>query len=92
MTTATSTPAPPRGAVRVGQPEADGARFYRFSAAEVDNIAAWVGGVQDVDGFTSSSVGVTLAGPAADLTPAQARQLARLLIALADCAERVDGG
>ncbi len=78
---------PPAGAAWVGQPDSDGARFYSFPAAEVDNIAARVVGVQDVDGSTASSVGVAVSGPAADLTPAQARQVARLLMNLADRAE-----
>ena len=82
---------PPVGAAWVGQPDTDGARFYRFPAVEVDNVSASVVGVQHRDGFTSSSVGVAVSGPAADLTPAQARQVARLLIALADRAEAVDG-
>jgi hypothetical protein len=92
MTTVTSTPALPRGAAWVGQPDTDGARFYRFPAVEVDNVAVRVVGVQDVDGITSSSIGVAVSGPAADLTPAQARQVARLLMNLADRAEAVDGG
>jgi hypothetical protein len=91
--TAASTatlPSPPAGAAWVGQPDTDGARFYRFPAVEVDNVAVRVVGVQDVDGFTSSSVGVAVSGAAADLTPAQARQVARLLMNLADRAEDTD--
>jgi hypothetical protein len=79
------------GAAWVGQPDSDGARFYHFPAAEVDNVSASVVGVQHCDGSTASSVSVAVSGPAADLTPAQARQVARLLVALADRAEAVDG-
>lgn len=93
---------PPPGAAWVGdwdQQFQD--RIFGADPITVAAVAALLTGVQHRDGSTVSGValrvhGVTIAdgdqpAVAADLTPDQARDLGRLLIALAGRAEQLDG-
>ena len=93
---ATDSP-PPAGAEWVGEWDAQYQdRVYLFPAVEVDEVVMFLTGVQATDGRTATSIGLRFTDSppmtvALDLTPAQARQLARVLMDQADAAERVDG-
>lgn len=95
--TAASTTPPPAGAEVVGEwDEHYQDRVYLFPAAEVDEVFLFLTGVQTIDGRTATSIGLRFIDSPPmtvplDLTPSQARQLARTLVALAAAAEAVDG-
>jgi len=99
MTSSTpeATTPPPAGAEWLGEWDAQHQdRVFLFPAVEVDEVVLFLTGVQTTDGRTATSIGVKFRNSppmtmALDLTPAQARQLARALIVQADAAERVDG-
>jgi hypothetical protein len=92
-----ATTPPPAGAEWLGEWDAQyHDRVYLFPAVEADEVVLFLTGVQTTDGRTATSIGLKLRNTppmtvALDLTPAQARQLARALLTQADAAERVDG-
>lgn len=98
----TPTTPPPAGTAWVGDWDADfDDRVYGGDPVVVGDIAALLTGVQHRNGSTVSGVALRIEGAvigsgrrsalAADLTPGQARELAGLIVALADQAEAVDG-
>ena len=94
--------APPPGATWTGQWNADfGDRVYGGEPVAIGSVAALLTGVQHRSGSTVSGVALRVEGAGipdrrgaavtAELTPAQARELAEVLAALADRAEALDG-
>ena len=101
QTHTTSTP-PPAGTTWTGEwDEQFGDRIYGTDPIVIGDTATLLTGVQHRNGSTVSGVAVRVAGAviagdqrgvvAADLTPAQARELADALHVLADRAERLVG-
>jgi hypothetical protein len=92
-----ATTPPPAGAEWLGEWDAQHHdRVFLFPAVQVDEVVLFLTGVQTTDGRTATSIGLKFGDSppmtlALDLTPAQARQLARALNDQADAAERVDG-
>lgn len=95
-------PAPPPGTTWSGEWDAEyGDRVYGTDPISIGKTAALLTGVQHLDGATVSGVALRVQGamipdhrhPAitADLTPAEARELAHALTTLADQAETLDG-
>lgn len=92
------TPLPP-GVAWVGDwDENFGDRIFGADPITVGPVAALLIGVQNRDGSTVSGVALKVQGSAmadgrvvADLTPEQARELANVLMTLADRTERLDG-
>ena len=93
---------PPAGTTWTGEWDADfGDRVYGGEPVSVGGVAALLTGVQHRSGSTVSGVALRVRGATipdhrgaavtADLTPAQARELAEVLAALAFQAERLDG-
>ena len=90
---------PPAGSVDVGE-WVDGERPFRLSPRSVEYVSAAVDGFQSRDGFTTSLVAVNVDGQVmiagqpfsigTFLWPAQARELAAVLIDLADQCEALD--
>ncbi|MCB0939194.1 MAG: hypothetical protein KDB72_03025 [Mycobacterium sp.] len=85
-----------------GEWDADhGDRVYGTDAVAIGNAAALLTGIQHRNGTTVSGIalrvrGSIIPGPphaavVTDLTPAQARELADLLVELAHRAEKLDG-
>jgi hypothetical protein len=103
MTTGTNpTTAPPAGTAWVGDWDTQfHDRVYGADPVAVGDIAALLTGVQHRNGSTVSGVAVRVDGGVVvggeelpivvDLTPAQARELGEVLIALAENAESLDG-
>ena len=98
----TPTATPPAGTTWVGDWDADFSdRVYGSDPVVIGDVAALLTGVQHRSGATVSGVALRVDGTvietgctaavAADLTPGQARDLAGILVALADRAEPVDG-
>lgn len=98
----TPTTTPPTGTAWVGDWDADFAdRVYGSDPVVIGDVAALLTGVQHRNGATVSGVALRVNGTVigtgrtaavtADLTPGQARDLAGVLLALADRAEAVDG-
>ena len=89
----TNTPPPPAGATWVDVDWQDGNRFFTGAEVEVGalsgRLTVGIAGSQHRSGRTLTNVRVC--GDPPDLTPAQARQFARALMAAADRAEVVDG-
>ena len=96
-----STP-PPAGTTWTGDwDEQFGDRIYGADPVTIGTVAALLTGVQHRTGSTVSGVALRVAGAPladgpngaviADLTPAQARELADALNVLADRAEHLDG-
>ena len=99
--TPANTP-PPAGTAWTGDwDEQFGDRVYGTDPVVIANVAALLTGVQHRNGSTVSGVALRVAGTPladgdhtaviADLTPAQARELADALNGLADRAEALDG-
>lgn len=99
--TPANTP-PPAGTAWTGDwDEQFGDRVYGTDPVVIANVAALLTGVQHRNGSTVSGVALRVAGTplsgspnaavVADLTPAQARELADALLALAGRAEHLDG-
>ena len=95
-------PAPPPGTTWSGEWDAEhGDRIYGTDPIAVGSTAALLTGVQHLNGTTVSGVALRIQGAAipdgrhpaitADLTPAEARELAHALATLADQAETLDG-
>lgn len=93
---------PPAGTTWTGEwDEQFGDRVYGTDPVVVASVATLLTGVQHRTGSTVSGVALRVAGTpiadgdhgavAADLTPAQARELADALNGLADRAEHLDG-
>ena len=98
----TPTTTPPTGTAWVGDWDADFSdRVYGSDPVVIGDVAALLTGVQHRSGATVSGVALRVDGAVigsgrvaavtADLTPGQARDLAGILVALADRAEAVDG-
>jgi phosphoribosylaminoimidazole (AIR) synthetase len=98
----TPTTTPPTGTTWVGDWDADFCdRVYGSDPVVIGDIAALVTGVQHRSGATVSGVALRVDGTVigsgrtaavtSDLTPGQARDLAGLLVTLADRAEAIDG-
>jgi hypothetical protein len=98
----TPTATPPAGTTWVGDWDADFSdRVYGSDPVSIGDIAALLTGVQHRSGATVSGVALRVDGAVigtgrvaavtADLTPGQARDLAGVLVALADHAEMIDG-
>ena len=98
---AISATPPPPGAAWVGDwDEQFGDRVFGFDAVNVGGITAMVTGVQNRDRSTATGVALRVQGTVitadaqaavvADLTPAQASELAAVLTALASRAEEID--
>ena len=96
------TTPPPAGTAWTGEwDDHFGDRVYGTDPIVIGDAAALLTGVQHRNGSTVSGVAVRVAGVliadahqaavAADLTPAQARELADALNVLADRAEQLDG-
>lgn len=94
--------APPAGTTWTGEWDSDfGDRVYGGDPIAVGDVAALLTGVQNRSGSTVSGVALRVQGAkipdgpgavvTADLTPGQAREIAEVLAALADRAERIDG-
>lgn len=94
----TAGPAAPPGAVWVSDWDADHDDRF-FTGAEVDlgalnatTMTVSTAGTQHRTGPTLTNIRVTIdGGDGPELTPAQARAMARALMAAADRAEAVDG-
>lgn len=95
-------PAPPPGTAWAGDWDADhGDRVYGTDPIAIGNTAALLTGIQHLNGNTVSGIALRIHGtvipdhrcPAitTDLTPTQARELARTLTSLANHAETLDG-
>lgn len=94
--------APPPGTTWTGEWNVDfDDRVYGGEPVAVGGVSALLAGVQHRSGSTVSGVALRVEGAripdlrgaavTADLTPAQARELAEALAALADQAETLDG-
>lgn len=94
-------PVPPPGTTWTGDWNPDyGDRVYGGDPMRIGDVAALLTGLQHHSGSTVSGVALRIEGTTipdrpraaitADLTPAQARELAQALTALADHAERID--
>ncbi|MGV0991096.1 MAG: hypothetical protein ACOYB7_02475 [Mycobacterium sp.] len=92
---------PPAGAEFVGEWDLQfDDRFFRFAPTSVEDVAAYLSGVQNRDATTATNVVLRLGGAvivngksvdvAADLTPAQARELGRILTDLAERCHALD--
>ena len=99
--TAPETPPPPGTTWAGDWDEQFGDRVYGADPVAIGTVAALLTGVQHRTGSTVSGVALRVAGTpladgdhaavVADLTPAQARELADALNGLADRAEHLDG-
>jgi len=94
----TTSPPPPVGTTWVSDWDGNFAdRFFVGSEVEVDvldyqAVSVRLSGCRHASGLTVTNLRLAIdAGEAVDLTPAQAGQLAAVLLARAEQAERLDG-